>query len=486
MVRWQLRVVAPVVLALFAALPALGATITVTSTADSGAGTLRDAISQAAPGDTINFNLTYPATINLSSDLTIFSSITIAGPGANNLAISGQNSTEVLYVTGGAVVTISGVTIENGSAMMGGGIMDFASNLTLNDSAIVGNAAATSNGGGIFAFDQATLTLNRTTVSGNTAGAPGGGIASYQFSTVTLINSTVSGNTSANGGGGIVSDNSTLTVINSTIASNTATVSGGGVVNSNGTLVLKNTLLAGNNGGNCVLTGGTATSDGYNLSDDGSCTAFLTSATDLNSTAAGLDTKGLQNNGGPTSTIALLATSPAVDGVPVASCTLTDGVTPVSTDQRGVARPQGPACDIGAFELVQSAGFSSFSAKLDVDGERHSRFELESMFSLGSGSGFDPSTDVVKLQVASFSATIPAGSFRQLARGERKGSYVYVGQFGRTWLGVEIVPQGDNSYRLKAEGRPVDFAGISNPVNVTLGIGSITGSVSVNADLSRR
>jgi hypothetical protein len=487
MVRWQLRVVAPVVLALFAALPALGATITVTSTADSGAGTLRDAISLAAPGDTINFNLTYPTTINLSSDLTIFSSINIVGPGANQLAISGQNSTEVLYVTGGAVVTISGVTIENGSAMMGGGIMNFASNVTLTDSAIVGNTAASSNGGGIFNFDQATLTLNRTTVSGNTAAGTGAGIGSYQFSTLTLINSTISGNTAANGGAGIISDNSTLTVINSTIANNTANVPGGGVVNSNGTLFLKNTLLAANTGGNCSLTGGTSTSDGYNLSDDSSCAVFLTSATDSNGVAAGLDTKGLQNNGGSTSTIALLSTSPAVDALPVASCTMTDGVTPISTDQRGVTRPQGSACDIGAFELAASTGFSSFTARLDIDGERHSRFTLDSMFSLASGaSGFDPATDVVKLQIASFSASIPAGSFHQIARGERRGSFFYVGQFGRTWLAVEIVPQGGNSYRLKAEGRPVDFAGITNPVNVTLSVGGTTGTVSVNADLSRR
>lgn len=488
MVRWQLRVVVPVILVLLAALPALGATITVTSAADDGgAGELRAAIASAVSGDTINFNLAYPATITLTKgDLTVTSSITIAGPGANNLAISGGGTSEILYVTGGAVVNISGVTIENGSAMSGGGIMNFASTLTLTDSAVVNNTAGSYNGGGILSFDQATLILNRTTVSGNSSAGNGGGIASYQNASLTLINSTVSGNSATNGGG-LISDGSTLTIVNSTIAGNTATTSGGGIVNSNGMLLTKSTLFSANNGGNCSITGGTSTSDGYNLSDDSSCAAVLNSTSDSNGTAAGLDTKGLQNNGGPASTIALLPTSPAVDALPVANCTLTDGTTAISTDQRGVTRPQGSACDIGAFELVQSAGFSSFSAKLDIDGERESRFELNAEFGLSAGgSGFDPSTDVVKLQIASFSVTIPAGSFHQLVRGERQGSYVYVGRFDRTWVAVRIVPLGNNSYALRAEGAPVDFAGLANPVNVTLSVGSTTGTVSVNVDLSPR
>ncbi|MDE3109431.1 MAG: hypothetical protein KGL02_05770, partial [Acidobacteriota bacterium] len=69
MVRLQLRVVIPVILVLLMAFPALGSTITVTNTADSGAGSLRAAVASAAPGDTINFSLTYPATITLSSTI---------------------------------------------------------------------------------------------------------------------------------------------------------------------------------------------------------------------------------------------------------------------------------------------------------------------------------------------------------------------------------------------------------------------------------
>ncbi|MDE3169752.1 MAG: right-handed parallel beta-helix repeat-containing protein [Acidobacteriota bacterium] len=483
MVRLQLRVVIPVILVLLMAFPALGSTITVTNTADSGAGSLRAAVASAAPGDTINFSLTYPATITLSSTIWMTTSVTIAGPGANNLAISGNNATELFYVTGGPTVAISGVTIEAGNAPSGGGIMVFASTLQLTDCAVSGNTASLYNGGGIFNFDQSNLVLNRTTVSGNSAAGEGGGIVSYQGSTVTLINSTVSANSSGTDGGGIVNSSSTLVVINGTIAGNSAATVGGGIDDSNGTLTLKSTLVANNKGGNCSLSGSTLTSDGYNLSDDGSCSAILNSTTDSNNvSAAGLDSKGLQNNGGSTNTIALLPTSPAIDGVPVANCTLTDGTTKVTMDQRGVSRPQGPACDIGAFELVQSAGFSSFNAKLDIDG-RH--FRLNSTFALSSGSsGINPLTDVVKLQVGTFSAAIPAGLFHQLSLGDKQGAFVFAGMINGAYTSMQIVPLGGNSYEFKAEGAPVDFSGVQNPVPVSLSIGNATGTTSVNADLS--
>jgi hypothetical protein len=485
MVRWYLRLVVPVVLVFLVALPALCSTFTVTNTADSGAGSLRSAIASAAPGDTINFSLVYPATITLSSTLRISTSVTISGPGANNLAISGNNAAGVLYVTGGVVADISGVTIENGNAPMGGGILVFASTVKLTDCAISGNTASFFDGGGVFNGDQSTLILNNSTVSGNSASGDGGGIANYQHSAVTLINSTVSANTSATDGGGIVNNNSTLTLINSTMAGNSATTVGGGISDS-GTLMIKSTLIASNKGGNCSLTGGVATSDGYNLSDDASCSAILTSTTDSNNGTAGLDSKGLQNNGGPTNTIALLSTSPAVDGVPVADCTLTDGITAVATDQRGVTRPQGPACDIGAFELVQSASFSSFIAKLDIHGgSRIQSFDLNATFSLRAGSsGIDPLAEVVKLQVGTFQVAIPAGSFRQLGRGAMKGSCVFEGRIGGTALSIQIVPLGENSYQIKAIGSPVDLSSVSNPVNVVLTIGSHEGTTLAYADFS--
>jgi len=141
-------------------------------------------------------------------------------------------------------------------------------------------------------------------------------------------------------------------VSNSTISGNSDSGGEGGGILSGGTLTLKSTLLAGQPaGGNCYVYGGTATSAGYNLSDDSSC-GFLTQTGDQNNTSAGLDPSGLQNNGGPTQTIALLATSSAVDAIPLSACSDAFGNL-VSSDQRGITRPQGSGCDIGAFELTQ-------------------------------------------------------------------------------------------------------------------------------------
>src|SRR5271167_1574943 len=119
------RIWSGVALLLFlSAVPIFGATITVTNTNDSGPGSLRAAIASAANGDAINFNVAYPATIVLSTPLTLGPSVTITGPGASSLAISGADSVAVLIVNAGATVAISGVTIEHGSSLLGGGIFN--------------------------------------------------------------------------------------------------------------------------------------------------------------------------------------------------------------------------------------------------------------------------------------------------------------------------------------------------------------------------
>ena len=100
-----------------------------------------------------------------------------------------------------------------------------------------------------------------------------------------------------------------------------------------------NTIIAANSGGDCTFTG-TVTSQGRNLDGDGTCN--LTDGSDLPGSTALLAT--LQNNGGPTLTHALLTGSPALDAG--------DDTSAPATDQRGTARPQGSASDIGAFELA--------------------------------------------------------------------------------------------------------------------------------------
>jgi predicted outer membrane repeat protein len=344
----SLQALVVILLALSTALPSLAATDTVTSLADDGsAGTLRSVIAAAAPGDTINFTVT--GTITLASGvLEISQNLTISGPGAANLAISGANASTVFQVDSGVAASMSGVTIFNGYGSTGGGILNNGA-LTVINSTLSGNSA-TSYGGGI--LNNGTLAVINSTLSGNSATTYGGGI--FNLGVLTVVNVTLSGN-SANYGGGIYADGldgGTLNVSFTTLSGNSASTLGGAIYfyYTPSATTIKSSILANtSSGGNCYAEGGTVTSAGFNLSDDPSCPFQIT---DFNNTPAGLDPSGLKNNGGPTPTIALLATSAALDLIPTNACSDVAGNL-VTTDQRGITRPQGPACDAGAFELVQ-------------------------------------------------------------------------------------------------------------------------------------
>jgi hypothetical protein len=104
-------------------------------------------------------------------------------------------------------------------------------------------------------------------------------------------------------------------------------------------------------GVNCSFTGVTTTSNGFNFSDDASC-GFTAGTDQQNAGDPGLG--ALADNGGPTQTRLPLPGSPLIDAIPVASCQA-DGASGITADQRGVTRPQGPGCDIGAVE-VEVAG----------------------------------------------------------------------------------------------------------------------------------
>jgi hypothetical protein len=166
------------------------------------------------------------------------------------------------------------------------------------------------------------------------------------------VNSTFSENASSGGIGGGIYNTTTLTVSNSTFSGNSASY-GGGIFNAFATLTLGSTLLAGQTlGGDCYLDGGTAISHGYNLSDDSSCT-FLTATGDQRDVTNAASYLGSpMNNGGPTQTFALLTGSTAIDAIPLSACTDVSGNL-VTTDQRGISRPQGSRCDIGAYELTR-------------------------------------------------------------------------------------------------------------------------------------
>jgi hypothetical protein len=380
----------------------LAGTITVTSLDDFGAGTLRQAISDATAGDIIEFSVT--GTITISSSLAINKNLTIQGPGASSLSISGNSSVRVFLVSSSAVVTINDLSIINGTAAnYGGGIENDQSTLTINDCEITDcTVTGTGTGGGVDSYNG-TVTINNSLLSGNTAGGRGGAISAYggsinlnnctldgnhadmggaigqlqstgnltvtgctisnnsadqgqnygggiywyNGSNVTITNTTFSGNSALYGGA--ISDGSqsyTMTINACTIVNNSASTQGGGILLRTATVNIKNTILASNTcatGANYHSDGGTLTSQGYNL-----CDAALSAFSGTGDITSGtLNIGSLADNGGVTKTHALLSGSDAIDAVPEGGNSY-NGIP--STDQIGTSRPQGANADIGAYE----------------------------------------------------------------------------------------------------------------------------------------
>lgn len=226
------------------------------------------------------------------------------------------------------------------AAGSGGGLFLTTGTASLTDSTVSGNNVKVGNGSGI-AVTASTLTVTGSTLSANQAhgtGANGlGGAVNVNASTDTFTNSTLAGNTADNSGGGIYSLASTVNLDSSTMAGNSAPIAAGLLIPGSVTVNVRRTILS-NTGPNCS---GTVTSQGYNIENAATCALGATG--DRPNTNPTL--LPLANNGGPTQTMALAPTSPAIDaGDPACP--------PPATDQRGVARPQGPRCDIGAFEFV--------------------------------------------------------------------------------------------------------------------------------------
>ena len=359
----------------------------------SGQCTLRAAIQQAnhASDDIISFAIpaTDPGfdpgsgrhTINLTKALpTITATMKISGPAANKLTVR-RNTGEpypvfVVVKPDEGAVSISGMTISRGYHPSGGGIYSLGSRggtLNVTDCMISGNAAAGAGGRGGGIWNFGTLNVINSTLSGNSA-AQGGGIVNT-IGTVNIINSTISGNWASDEGGGIFNPASSsansalLNISHSTITGNSAR-SHGGVFNGQGSpATVKSSIIALNIADLSPDLGGAFTSNGYNLigDADGVTSPRFDGAGDQKGTSAKpldakLDPNGLQDNGGPTQTIALLFGSPAID-----KGTSNFGpINNLATDQRGPAFARtfdnpaianasgGDGTDIGAFE-VQSA-----------------------------------------------------------------------------------------------------------------------------------
>jgi beta-glucanase (GH16 family) len=360
--------------------------LTVTNTNDSGAGSLRQSIAAIASGGTVSFDPGLAgSTIMLSSGPLVVSgkTVTVDASAAPGITLSGGGSDRVLIVDAGATANLSHLTLADGYGwQLAGGILNNGT-LSLDHATVTNNVMATDagdfwqGGGGIYNGDGATLYLVDSTVSDNTAAWSGGGVYSF-FNTTTLIErSTISGNVSNDVGGGIRMLGN-ATIVNSTLSGNTSTGWYGGAIfhtdgvmdmvnstvannvapdyapaavfvgtftDASATLNLTNSIVANNVTEGCFLApfgaGAVAiNSAGHNLASDGTC--FLTAAGDQPNTDPLL--APLADNGGPTQTHALSAGSPAIDAADA-------GVCP-ATDQRGIARPQGAGCDVGAYELV--------------------------------------------------------------------------------------------------------------------------------------
>ncbi len=462
--------VLPVVAALVAIMPpvasAAAGSIMVTNQADSGPGSLREAIADAAPGDTV---IVPAGTYLLSSgELVVDRTLTVSGAGAANTIIDAQTASRVIHTTGaGNAITISGVTIRNGRAVPppllaqvnGGGLLNDQATVTLSDDVITRNQAnadgraATGAGGGATGggvFSMGSLNLVDTDVKGNTASAvgnsgQGGGTASaggvFSSGALSIRGSTFEGNLAdarggqgplnanqrggeADGGGIDVVQNGATDISATTFHDNVADASvgpggvnvgssgfsdGGGATLNNGSGPISETnvtyarnvaragagqsrggaiLFSGDGAGqsltNATITGNTAgggvgnrggdifvgANDGVTIentvisagaSDAGSENCGADGA--LSSLGSNIDSRDqcnfhasgdlvskdpllgdLQDNGGPVETAALNPGSPAINAAAAGVCQ--------TTDARGVLRPAGGGCDIGAFEIA--------------------------------------------------------------------------------------------------------------------------------------
>jgi hypothetical protein len=360
-------------------------------------------LASSSPADTIVVPSGYDIDLQNGS-LPVTHSVSIVGPGVGSGEVFQGSSTpdRVFDIedTGSLPnvtvpnVTISGLSIADGNASVSngyfGGDIENQGTLTLSQDEITNGSTTAGSGGGI-GNDGGTVTVTHSLVYNNSStyssgGGDSGGIENYgpnpvtgTAGSLTVIDSTIADNTSALGGGifswcsGPCSSSgatNSTTIVNSTIADNdggTRGTTGGGLLASEGTISVENSIVSDNTvdsptsgtASNCGATSpGAITSLGYNLQTGTDC--VFKSTGDLQNANPKFISTLPQNNGGTTATLALDATSPAVDAIP-ASAPGCGG-----TDQRGVNRPQGTGCDMGAFELFQPTEGQSATIQVAV------------------------------------------------------------------------------------------------------------------------
>ncbi len=339
--------------------------LNVTATADSGPGSLRAAVANAAllPGpDTITFASGFTGPIVLTGgEIVIASDVTIdASNVPGGVTISGNNANRIFSVSSGKTVALLGLTLTGGDVVFGdgGAIYNHGGTVMLTHCSLSGNSA---DSGGAIYNDDGTLTLTNSIVAGNTAG-PGGAI--FNDGTLTLTHCTLSGNSASYGGA--IKNHGPLTLAHCTVAGNSASSGGsgqgGGIYAGSGAgaaVTLTNSIVAGNSAdpgrGADIFNYATLTRVGANivqtLVDAGGGSGTGPAAINAPPRLA-----PLADNGGPTKTMALLPGSPALDAATVL-------VPALPTDQRGFPRNRDgdgnnvALPDIGAYE-AQAAPFA--------------------------------------------------------------------------------------------------------------------------------
>jgi hypothetical protein len=288
-------------------------------------------------------------------------------------------------ISGGLTLTIIKSTFTNnrGDAVEAGTATTIKKSIFTNNNGGEFNSGAIDNGNG------GSLTITDSTFANNTSISIAGAI-SNKFGPATITNSTFSGNSNEaiennqavmNIRSSTFVDNSDYAIVNFaglnvtnstfvghsrvailsvkqgttapvTITNNTFAGNGSAIQpDFAGQTSLKGNILATSSAGNC-LDASNITDAGFDISDDASCNFRAIGS--HNNTNPGLDPAGLADNGGKTKTIAVVAGSPTLDAIPVAACTKqTAPMNPLQFDQRGLPRPSGPGCDIGAFEVQQ-------------------------------------------------------------------------------------------------------------------------------------
>ena len=392
--------------------PAGAASHSVTSSADSGAGSYRQAILDAAgDGDPIVINFDAGLNIVLTSGDVVYPGTQPITLNGNGSTISGNDSSRILDASFGSVVTVNDLTVVDGFTTGTGGAVRANGPITVNRSHFEGNTA--DGNGGALENSSGDITITDSTFVGNESDSDGGAIRSSS-GTYTIVDSTFSGNTAADNGGAMRTSSGNYDVEGSTFSGNTAVDNGGVMRTSSGSYVMTNSTFTDNtaggeggiiwsSSGSATLTHVTAaaneapdgadvsvssleseasvfvdpitgsscdldnpvTSNGHNYDTDGSC-GFGAGPGDV-SGGADPSLGALGDNGGPTETMVPATGSPLIDAIPAADCA-------TGVDQRNIARPQDgdddgtPDCDIGAVEVAEAVVVPPVDPPVDPPG----------------------------------------------------------------------------------------------------------------------